>query len=56
MNRRVESRFAHTLEELKQIIIDEWNNTSALLLSKLVASMPKRCKAIIDNHGHKTKY
>jgi transposase len=56
MNRRVESHFAHTIEELKQIIIDEWKNTSALLLSKLVASMPNRCKAIVDNQGHKTKY
>jgi hypothetical protein len=53
MNRRIESQFAHTLEELKQIIIDEWNNTSALLLSKLVASMSKGCKTIVDNHGHK---
>jgi transposase len=56
LNRRVESRFAHTIDELKQFIAEEWNNTSALLLSKLVASMPNRCKAIVDNHGHKTKY
>jgi transposase len=56
LNRRVESRFAHTIEELKQVIVEEWNNTSVLMLSKLVASMPKRCKAIVDNQGHKTKY
>jgi transposase len=42
MNRRVGSRLAQTIED----------NTSALLLSKLVASMPARCKAI----GHETKY
>jgi hypothetical protein len=56
MNRRVESHFAHTIEQLKQFIAHEWNNTSALLLSKLVASMPARCKAIVANQGHKTKY
>jgi hypothetical protein len=53
MNRRVESRFAHTIEELKQAITEEWNNTSALLLSKLVASMPQRCKAIVDSFSIK---
>ncbi len=56
MNRRVESRFAQTIDELKQVITQEWNNTSGLMLSKLVASMPKRCKAIVENAGHKTKY
>lgn len=53
LNRRVESRFAHTMDELKQVIVEEWNNTSALMLSKLIASMPKRCQAVVDNQGDK---
>jgi hypothetical protein len=50
INRRVESHFAHTVEELKQVSTEEWNNASALMLSNLVASicMAKRCKAIVD--------
>jgi hypothetical protein len=56
LNRRVENRFAKTLEELKMIIQDEWKKTNVNILSNLVASMPKRCKAIVDNHGHQTKY
>jgi hypothetical protein len=56
LNRRVESHFSQSVDELKHAIEIEWNNTSVLLLSKLVASMQKRCKAIVDNQGHKTKY
>ncbi len=56
MNRRVESRFSQTIDELKTVITDEWKQTSAILLSKLVASMPARCKAVVNNHGHITNY
>jgi hypothetical protein len=56
LNRRIESHFSQTINELQNAIETEWNNTSALLLSKLVASMTKRCTAVVNNHGHKTKY
>ncbi len=56
LNRRVENRFATTIDELKQYIVEEWNQTSLLMLSKLVHSMTKRLQSIVNNKGNKTKY
>jgi transposase len=54
--RRVEARPASTVEELQNVIAEEWERTSQALLRKLARSMPKRCQAVIDAHGDHTKY
>ncbi len=54
--RRVEARPASTLEELQDVIADEWERTSPAYLRKLARSMPKRCQAVIDAKGDHTKY
>ena len=50
---RVYDRCPSTVDELKQVIREEWNNFEPSLLNKLVNSMPERCKLIVDNQGHR---
>jgi transposase len=54
--RRVHARNASTMDELKQYMQEEWDATNPSFLAKLVNSMPKRCKAVVANQGHKTTY
>jgi len=56
MARRVEARPASTVEELQDVIAEEWERTSPAYLRKLARSMPQRCQAVIDAHGDHTKY
>ena len=56
MARRVELRPAATVEELQDVIAEEWAATSLPFLCKLACSMPKRCQAVIDAKGEHTKY
>jgi hypothetical protein len=39
-------------EEFKKHLLEEWNKISAKETEKLVFSMPKRVKAIIDANGY----
>ena len=54
--RRVEARPASTMEELQDVIAEEWERASPAFLRKLARSMPKRCKAVIKARGDHTKY
>ena len=54
--RRVEQFQCETMEELQDIVAEEWAATSPKLLCTLAQSMPARCKAVIDAHGDHTKY
>jgi len=54
--RRVEKRPAATMEELQDVVAEEWEATSVQLLSEIVKSMPERCKAVIAAAGDHTKY
>jgi len=54
--RRVERRNARNVEEFKQHIQEEWVATDKEFVNKLVDSMPKRCKAVVQANGHMTKY
>ena len=56
MARRVEARPAATMEELQDVIAEEWAATDINFLRKLARSMPKRCKAVIEANGDHTKY
>ena len=42
--------------ELEQAIEYEWSHIDTKYLTKLVHSMPKRLKQVIDNNGHKIHY
>jgi hypothetical protein len=56
LKRRVEKRNAADINELKVHLTQEWEATDKSLLVKLSHSMPRRCKAVVAKHGHKTKY
>ena len=51
LEKRVEARVAKELEELQDVIADEWQKTPTDFLIKLAHSMPKRCQAVIDAGG-----
>jgi transposase len=54
--RRVEVREAATMEQLQEVVAEEWAATATDLLKTLAHSMPKRCLAVIDAKGHHTHY
>jgi hypothetical protein len=56
MARRVEARPAGSMEELQDVIADEWAATSLDLLRRLAESMPARCQAVIEANGDHTKF
>ena len=45
-----------TVEELQDVISDEWNEIGAETLQSLADSMPARCAAVIEAQGSHTKY
>lgn len=54
--RRVEEFQCDTMEELQDIVAEEWKNTDKELLRKLARSMPERCQAVIDAKGDHTRF
>jgi hypothetical protein len=49
--RRVETHQAEEVEQLQDIVAEEWEKTSTDLLPKLARSMTKRCKLVIAAKG-----
>jgi transposase len=56
VEKRVERRAPTTIEELQDVIAEEWAATPTELLKTLAHSMPKRCQAVIDAHGDHTRF
>ncbi len=54
--RRVEEFQCDTMEELQDIVAEEWKNTDKELLRTLARSMPERCQAVIDAKGDHTRF
>jgi len=54
--RRVEQFQCDSMEELQDIVAEQWKETDKELLSKLARSMPERCQAVIDAHGDHTAF
>ena len=46
----------YTMEELQDIVAEEWKKTPLDYLASLVRSMPDRCQAVIDANGDHTTY
>jgi transposase len=51
IEKRVEQRAPNTIEQLQDVIAEEWKNTPTDLLIKLVHSMIHRCEAVIAVRG-----
>jgi uncharacterized coiled-coil protein SlyX len=56
LSRRVEEFQCDTMEELQDIVAEQWKETDKELLRKLARSMPERCQAVIDAHGDHTAF
>ena len=54
--REVEKKQCDSIEELQDTIEQAWEEADKEHMRKLVASMPKRCAAIIEANGWHTKY
>ncbi|GBN36638.1 Transposable element Tcb1 transposase [Araneus ventricosus] len=53
---RVRKHDIKTKSELKTVMMEEWMNIDAEFTKKLVKSIPKRLKAVVDAKGYPTKY
>jgi transposase len=53
---RLASRHARDVDELKEFIVEEWNDTSVVFLSELGESMPRRCAAVVAAKGDLIDY
>jgi hypothetical protein len=51
VEKRVEKRLPKTVDELQDVIAEEWMNTPKELLIKLAHSMPKRCLDVVAACG-----
>jgi hypothetical protein len=56
LKRRVEARNASNTQDLKQIISEEWVNTSTDLCSRSAHSMQRRCELVVEAQGLRTPY
>ena len=54
--RRVEKFQCETMEELQDIVAEQWKKTPKRLLRTLARSMPERCQAVIDAQGDHTRF
>lgn len=54
--REVEKWSAETVEELGDVIVEEWENVDVNVCRSLAHSMPERCKVVIEAKGWHTKY
>lgn len=56
LKRRVRKRRPSNKEQLKKILLEEWQNISPIVTEKLVSSMPSRLKAVLESVGGPTRY
>ena len=56
LKERVYSRFPQSMEEMEQLIREEWAATDLKFISHICCSMPRRLQLLLDNHGHKISY
>jgi transposase len=51
LKRKVSEESPKTIPELKQILIQEWNNLDQTMIDELIKSTPHRFKLCLDHHG-----
>lgn len=54
--RACEQHQCATMEELQEVVSEEWNKVDHELMRTLAHSMPARCQAVINANGWHTKY
>ncbi len=53
---KVEKHHVSNIQQLRDVIMEEWKRMPATTCAALVNSMPRRIKAVLDNNGAPTKY
>ncbi len=56
LKRKVEERKVSNIQQLRDVVMEEWKRTPVTTCEALVNSMPKRVKAVLENNGGHTKY
>lgn len=56
LKRRVAKHRTASLDDLWEAVQEEWGKLSPQLCSSLIASMPRRCRAVLQAQGYPTKY
>lgn len=56
LGRRVSARKARNINERFEQLKEEWERIPNSFLAKLIASLPRRCQAVLDAKGFSTKY
>ncbi len=56
LKRKVETHHVSNIQQLRDVIMEEWKRMPATTCADLVNSMPRRIKAVLDNNGAPTKY
>lgn len=55
LKQRARHRQWKTIDELKQVLYEEWEAISIDEIRKCIAEMPERCKMLIETGGQKIK-
>ncbi len=56
LKRKVQKHHVSNIQQLRDVIMEEWKRMPATTCESLVNSMPRRIKAVLDNNGAPTKY
>ncbi len=56
LKRKVEKHHVCNIQQLRDVIMEEWKRTPVTRCAALVTSMSRRIKAVLDNSGAPTKY
>lgn len=56
LKRRVYARHPKSMEQLEQLITEEWAATDLAFIRRICRRMPHRLQAVIANNGHKIPY
>jgi hypothetical protein len=55
LKQRVRRRTWDTIEELKEILQDEWSKITMEEARALISDIPRRCKLLVETGGKVTK-
>ncbi len=56
LKQKVEKHHVSNIQQLCDVVIEEWKRMLATTCAALVNSMPRRIKAVLDKNGAPTKY
>ncbi len=56
LKQKVEKHHVSNIQQLRDVIMEEWKRMPATTSAALVNYMPRRIKAVLDNSGAPTKY